>query len=169
MPEDDNYDYIADADSNKNHSCMDKKKIAIASDHAGYRMKEIIVKFLVAEKHEVKDFGCFSDESCDYPDFGHALARSIEKGECLTGISLCGSGNGINMTVNKHQKLRSALCWNEEISRLARAHNDANVCALPARFISEAEALVIVRAFLETEFEGGRHIVRIDKIPLKMY
>jgi ribose 5-phosphate isomerase B len=148
---------------------MDKKKIAIAADHAGFHLKEKIVKYLVGEKYEVKDFGCFSEESCDYPDYGHALAQAIQKSECNVGISICGSGNGINMTVNKHQNIRSALCWNEEISRLARAHNDANVCALPGRFISEPEAIVIVKTFLETGFDGGRHQTRINKIPLRLF
>lgn len=148
---------------------MDKKKIAIASDHAGFRLKEKIVKYLIGEGHEVKDFGCFNEESVDYSDYGHALANSLERGECQVGFSICGSGNGINMTVNKHQSVRSALCWNEEISRLARAHNDANVCALPGRFISEPEALLIVKTFLSTPFDGGRHKNRIDKIPLMLY
>jgi ribose 5-phosphate isomerase B len=148
---------------------VDKKKIAIASDHAGFRLKEKLVKYLVGEAYEVKDFGCFSEESVDYPDYGHLLAFSLMRGECQTGISICGSGNGINMTINKHQGLRSALCWNEEIGRLARAHNDANVCALPGRFISEPEAILIVKTFLETPFEGGRHKTRIDKIPVKSF
>ena len=148
---------------------MDKKKIAIASDHAGFRLKEKLVKYLVGEGYEVKDFGCFSEESVDYPDYGHLIAFSLMRGECHAGISICGSGNGINMTINKHQGLRSALCWSEEIGRLARAHNDANVCALPGRFISEPEAILIVKTFLETPFDGGRHKTRIDKIPVKTF
>jgi ribose 5-phosphate isomerase B len=127
------------------------------------------VKFLIKEKYDVKDMGCFSDEKVDYPDFGHPLAKAISEGEYETGISICGTGNGINMVVNKHQGIRSALCWNEEISRLARAHNDANICALPARFISESEAYLIIKTFLNTSFEGGRHQGRIDKISLKIY
>ena len=139
-------------------------KIVIASDHAGFYLKEMIVGFLAGEKYEIKDLGSFSDEAVDYPDYGHLLATEVLKGEYDLGISICGTGNGINMVVNKHQGIRSALCWNEEISRLARAHNDANICALPARFITEPEALLIVRTFLNTSFEGGRHKKRIDKI-----
>ncbi|MCU0363846.1 MAG: ribose 5-phosphate isomerase B [Bacteroidales bacterium] len=148
---------------------MERKKIVIASDHAGYFLKEKIKKFLAGDKYELKDLGCCSDETVDYPDFGHALARAVAAGEYELGISICGTGNGINMTVNKHPGIRSALCWNEEISRLARAHNDANICALPGRFISESEAYLIVRTFLTTDFEGGRHQPRIGKISLKLY
>lgn len=149
---------------------MKKNKIVVVSDHAGFYLKEKILKFLIKEKYDVKDFGCFSaDPPVDYPDYGHPLAEAISAGEYDLGISICGTGNGINMVVNKHQGIRSALCWNEEISRLARAHNDANICALPGRFISEPEAYLIVKTFLNTSFEGGRHSPRIDKIPLKMY
>ena len=148
---------------------MKKKKIAIVSDHAGYYLKGKIIRYLIKEKHDVKDFGCKSDETVDYPDFGHPLANTVSAGEYELGISICGTGNGINMTVNKHPGIRSALCWNEEISRLARAHNDANICALPGRFISESEAYLIVKTFINTSFEGGRHQRRIDKISLKMY
>jgi ribose 5-phosphate isomerase B len=147
-----------------------KRKIAIVSDHAGYNLKEVLLKYLVTQNIELKDLGSYSYEATDdYPDFGHLLARAVSEGEFDLGISICGTGNGINMTVNKHQGIRSALCWNEEISRLARAHNDANVCSLPARFINESEAILIVKAFLETEFDEGRHKRRIDKIPLKLY
>lgn len=146
-----------------------KKKIAIVSDHAGFYLKRKLYDFLIKQKYEVKDFGTFTEEMVDYPDFGHKMAEAVAAGEYELGISICGTGNGINMTANKHQGIRSALCWNEEISRLARAHNDANVCALPGRFISESEAYLIVRVFLETDFEGGRHKRRIDKIPLKLY
>jgi ribose 5-phosphate isomerase B len=145
------------------------KKIAIASDHAGFYLKEKIMKFLINEKHEIKDFGSFSDENVDYPDYAHPLAIAVANGEFDLGISICGSGNGINMTVNKHQLIRGALCWNEEIARLARAHNNANICALPGRFISESEAFLIVKTFIITDFDGGRHKKRIDKIPLRMY
>jgi ribose 5-phosphate isomerase B len=145
------------------------KKIAIASDHAGYFLKEKIKKYLISEKYEIKDFGSFSEESVDYPDYAHPMADAIARKDFELGISICATGNGINMTVNKHQGIRGALCWNEEISRLARAHNDANLCALPGRFISEAEALLIVKTFLTTDFEGGRHKKRIEKIPLKTY
>ena len=148
---------------------MKNKKIAIVSDHAGYFLKEKILSYLIKEKYDVKDFGCSSGEAVDYPDFGHPLANAVSAGEYEFGISICGTGNGINMVVNKHPGIRGALCWNEEISRLARAHNDANICALPGRFISESEAYLIVKAFLITSFEGGRHQRRIDKISLKMY
>ncbi len=148
---------------------MKNKKIAIVSDHAGYYLKEKLLNYLIKEKFEVKDFGCSSEEAVDYPDYGHPLANAVASGEFGVGISICGTGNGINMVVNKHPGIRSALCWNEEISRLARAHNDANICALPGRFISESEAQLIVKTFLNTSFEGGRHQKRIDKISLKMY
>jgi ribose 5-phosphate isomerase B len=148
---------------------LEKRKIAIVSDHAGYYLKEKVLSFLISQKHDVKDFGATSAEPVDYPDFGHLLANAIAAGEFELGISICGSGNGINMVVNKHPGIRSALCWNEEISRLARAHNDANICALPGRFISESETYLIVKTFIETSFEGGRHKRRVDKISLKMY
>lgn len=148
---------------------MKKKKIAIVSDHAGYFLKEKILSYLIKEGQEVKDFGCSSEEAVDYPDYGHPLANAVSAGDYELGISICGTGNGINMVVNKHPGIRGALCWNEEISRLARAHNDANICALPGRFISESEADLIVRTFIDTTFEGGRHKRRIDKISLKMY
>ena len=144
-------------------------KLAIVSDHAGYILKENLLSYLLKEHYEVKDFGCFSEESVDYPDFGHQLANSVASGEFDLGISICGTGNGINMTANKHPGIRSALCWNEEISRLARAHNDANICALPGRFLSDSEAYLIVKTFLSTDFEGGRHKIRVDKISLKIY
>lgn len=149
---------------------MKNKKIAIVSDHAGYYLKEIIIKFLIQRNVNLKDLGSYKYEKTDdYPDFGHLLAKAVSSREFDFGISICGTGNGMNITLNKYQGIRSALCWNEELSRLARAHNDANICALPARFINESEACLIVRTFLETKFEGGRHKRRIDKIPLKMY
>lgn len=149
---------------------MSERKIAIVSDHAGYHLKNKLLKYLKNKNIEVKDLGSFQyEEADDYPDFGHPLAKAVSGGEFDLGISICGTGNGINMTVNKHQGIRSALCWNEEIGRLAREHNDANICALPARFINESEAFLIVDAFLESEFDGGRHKRRIDKISLKMY
>ena len=142
-------------------------KLAIASDHAGFTLKEHIKEYLNKKGYEIKDFGSYSDESSDYPDFAHPFASAIEKGEFDLGISMCGSGNGINITANKHSGIRSALCWEVEIAALARQHNDANVCALPARFISDEEAEKIVDSFLNTKFEGGRHQRRIDKIPIK--
>lgn len=141
------------------------KKIALASDHAGYETKQELIKMLKEAGHEIKDFGCYSTESVDYPDFAHPMASAVENKEFDLGISLCGSGNGINMTVNHHKGIRSALCWNVEIAELARLHNDANICSIPARFVSVDLAKEIVNKFLETSFEGGRHINRINKIP----
>ncbi len=148
---------------------MEKTKIGIAADHAGFFMKENIKDYLKKAGYNVTDFGTYTDESTDYPDFAHAIANAIFKKEVDLGITICATGNGINMTVNKHQHIRGALCWNEEIGRLARAHNDANICALPGRFISVAEAITIIKTFLSTEFEGGRHERRIKKIPLSNY
>lgn len=149
---------------------MKEKKIAIVSDHAGFHLKEKIIKYLIMMKADIKDFGPYSyNETDDYPDFAHPFAKAVGEKDYDLGISICGTGNGINMTVNKHQGIRGALCWNEEISRLSRAHNDANVCAIPSRFINESEAYLIVRTFLATEFDGGRHKRRIDKIPLKLF
>ena len=148
---------------------LNKKKIIIASDHAGYFLKEKLLNRLIKEEFNIKDIGCFSEDPVDYPDFGHQLANDVSAGDYDMGISICGTGNGINMTVNKHSGIRSAICWNEEISRLARAHNDANICSLPGRFISESEAYLIVKTFINTPFDGGRHKTRIDKISLKMY
>ncbi|HIR73347.1 MAG TPA: ribose 5-phosphate isomerase B [Candidatus Coprenecus pullicola] len=139
--------------------------LGIASDHAGFEMKEELKRFLKEKGYEVKDFGTHSPESMDYPDVAHPLAESIERGEVSQGIALCGSGNGISMTLNKHQGVRAALCWNEELAALARQHNDANVLSLPARFISVELAKRIVEKFLESSFEGGRHLRRVNKIP----
>lgn len=143
------------------------KTVAFASDHAGYQMKKMIEKYVTEKGYAVRDFGTDSEESCDYPDFAHPCALAVESGECYPGIAMCGSGNGIAMTLNKHQGIRAALCWTPELARLARQHNDANVLVLPARFINPVDALAIVDAFLETPFEGGRHQRRIDKIPVK--
>lgn len=141
-------------------------KIALCSDHAGYELKSIIEGYLQANGIEYHDFGTYSAESCDYPDFAHKAAEAIENGECEKGIAMCGTGNGIAMTLNKHQKIRAALCWDNEIAALAREHNNANVLVLPARFIEPAKALQLVDTFLSTGFEGGRHQRRIDKIPV---
>ncbi len=146
---------------------MNNKKIAIAADHAGFVIKEMLIKYLSKEGYKVKDFGCFSEESIDYPDFAHPAVAAVEAHSYDLGITVCGTGNGINMVANKYPAIRSALCWNEEISRMARAHNDANVCALPGRYLSESEAILIIKTFLNTAFEGGRHERRIKKIPLK--
>ena len=146
---------------------LNKLKIAICNDHAGYELKCILIKRLQEQLTEMKDFGCFSLLSCDYPDYAHPMAEAVESEDFDFGIAVCGSGNGINMTVNKHQGIRSALCWKEEIAALARRHNNANVIAIPARFVSEDEAYEMVMTFLATDFEGGRHQTRIDKMPLK--
>lgn len=144
---------------------LNELRIAIASDHAGYDMKQKLIAYLKERQVlELKDFGCFSAESCDYPDYAHPLATAVEKGDFDFGITLCGSGNGINMTANKHQGIRSALCWLPDLGSLARRHNNANVLALPARFISEKEAYAIVEAFFSADFEGGRHQRRVKKI-----
>ena len=139
-------------------------KIGLASDHAGYGLKTMISTYLSGMGLEIEDYGSYSEESCDYPDFAHRLARAVESGEVDSGIAACGSGNGISITLNKHSGVRAALCWNPEIARLARAHNDANVLSLPARFIDELSALETVNEFLSAEYEGGRHQKRIDKI-----
>ncbi len=143
-----------------------KIKIALSSDHAGYKLKLQLIDYLKSKGYSLFDYGCYSEESADYPDFAHPMAKAVEQKEFNFGISLCGSGNGINMTANKHQLIRSALCWTPEIAKLARLHNDANVCSLPARFIDFETAVQIVDNFLSTGFEGGRHQKRIDKIPL---
>lgn len=142
-------------------------KIAIGGDHAGYQYKEALKKELVALGHEVNDFGPNNEDSCDYPDIAHPLAISVEEGESKLGIAICGSGNGINMTLNKHKGIRSALCWNEELAEFARLHNNANILALPARFISFDIAKACANKFINTEFEGGRHQRRVDKIAIK--
>jgi len=142
------------------------KKIAICSDHAGFELKGKIEAWLSEKGYAFEDFGTDSGESCDYPDFAHPCAEAVESGRCYPGIAMCGSGNGISMTLNKHQGIRAALCWTTELASLARRHNDANVLVLPARFIEEELALKIVETFLSTEFEGGRHERRIGKIPV---
>ena len=140
------------------------KTVLIASDHAGFETKEYIKKELERQGYAVKDFGTFSNESMDYPDVVHPLAREINAGNYSTGIILCGSGNGVNMTANKYPNVRSALCWQPEIAALARQHNDANVLAIPARFVDKPTALDLATIFLTTEFEGGRHCRRVGKI-----
>ena len=142
------------------------KLIGLCSDHAGYDLKEHLKQLLEARGYAVRDFGCHSAERCDYPDFAHPMGRALQAGELQRGISVCGSGNGISMVMNKYPKVRAALCWQEELAKLAREHNDANVLSLPARFISEGEAEKILDAFLATGFEGGRHVSRVEKIPI---
>lgn len=140
------------------------KLIPIGADHAGFQLKAKVIEFLESKGHETKDFGCYSEDSIDYPDFGHPVASMVEENEGMLGILICGSGNGINMTANKHQGVRSALCWKNELASLARQHNNANIIALPARFVSDEDALEMVETFLSTRFEGGRHGKRVDKI-----
>lgn len=139
-------------------------KLAIGCDHAGYDLKETLVAYLKTKGHEVTDKGCYSAERVDYPDFGHAAANAVLSNEVTLGILMCGSGNGINMSANKHKGIRAALCWKPEIAKLAKQHNDANILVLPARYLTEAEAKEIVDAYLSNEFEGGRHADRIKKI-----
>ena len=138
--------------------------LAIGADHAGFEYKEKIKAHLEEKGYNVKDFGCYSEERADYPDHAHPVAEGVENETYDLGIVICGSGNGINMTVNKHQGIRSALCWNTELAALARAHNDANIIALPARFIDYDVAEACVDTFLKTVFEGGRHLNRVNKI-----
>ena len=146
---------------------MEVKTVGLACDHAGYPLKQFVLTYLEQRGYPCKDYGTFSDQSVDYPDFAHALAEGIESGEVYPGIAICGSGEGMNMTLNKHQGIRSALCWIPEIASLARQHNDANVIVLPGRFVTNDEAIAMVKTFLNTDFEGGRHQRRIDKIPVK--
>ena len=143
------------------------KTIGLASDHAGFELKEYVKTWLEAKGYTFKDFGTYSKDSCDYPDFAHPLAEAVESGECYPGIAICGSGEGISMTLNKHQGIRAALCWIPEIAHMTRLHNDANVLVMPGRFISTETAGQIMDEFFSTEFEGGRHQKRIDKIPVK--
>lgn len=141
--------------------------IPMACDHAGFELKEFLKSKFIERGFEVKDFGAYSSESCDYPDMIHPLAKAINEGEFEFGVIMCGSANGVSMTANKYPFVRCALCWKEEIARLAKQHNNANVIALPARFISQDDALNIFDAWFSTEFEGGRHQKRVDKIAIK--
>lgn len=144
---------------------INELKIAICSDHAGFYLKQEVIHYLEDRAAVLKDFGAWSAESSDYPDYAHPMASAVESGEFDFGISICGSGNGISMTVNKHAGIRAALCWTPEIARLGRLHNNANVLSMPARFVNIEEALQMVDMFFATDFEGGRHQNRIDKIP----
>jgi len=139
----------------------------MASDHASYELKETIKTYLIEKGYEVIDFGTYSANSCDYADYAHPAALAVEKGECAFGIAMCGSGNGMQMTLNKHQNIRAALCWLPELGALAKQHNDANFLVLPARFISVYMAKEVVDAYLSAKFEGGRHQLRVNKIPVK--
>lgn len=144
----------------------DDVPVAVCSDHAGYELKEIILDWFSEENIPFTNFGTYSPDSCDYADFAHPLAEAIEDEESLRGIAICGSGQGMAMTLNKHQDIRAALCWNKEIASLARQHNNANVLCLPARFISPELAKEIIQVFFSTAFDGGRHQTRIDKMPV---
>ena len=142
-------------------------KIGLACDHAGFDYKEELKKYLESKNIILNDFGCYSNESVDYPDFAHQLAKSIENNENEIGIQFCGTGNGINMSANKHQNIRAALCWNTHIAEQARLHNNANILTMPARHLSWEEVKKIVDIFLKTKFEGGRHEKRVEKIKIK--
>ena len=141
-------------------------RISIGSDHAGFSMKEEVKNYLISLKYEVLDAGCYSDERADYPDYAHIVAKEVLDQKSDFGILLCGSGNGITMSANKHKGIRAALCWNSEIAALARQHNNANILSLPARYISFEEAIKCVNIFLSEKFEGGRHQGRIEKIDI---
>ena len=145
---------------------MDIKVVGLASDHAGFKLKEFVKQYLTEKGISFKDYGTNSDVSCDYPDFGHALAQGMEKGEVYPGIGICGSGEGIAMTLNKHQDIRAGLAWIPEIAHLIRQHNDANVLVMPGRFINHEMARKIMDEFLSTNFEGGRHQRRVEKIAI---
>lgn len=143
---------------------INELRIVLASDHAGYNLKQTIINYLQQQGADTIDVGCYSTDSCDYPDFAHPLAQKIENGEADYGITICSTGNGICMTANKHQSIRAALCWDLPIARFAREHNNANVLGLPANFISQDLALQMVDTFFKTDFEGGRHERRVNKI-----
>lgn len=140
------------------------KPIAVGSDHAGFDCKEDLISLLEAEKFDIKDFGTFNKDSVDYPDFAHPVASAVEKGEAAFGLLLCGSGEGVCITANKHQGIRAALCWAEEIAELSRKHNNANVLCIPARFVADGLAEKMLDIFMNTAFEGGRHETRVEKI-----
>lgn len=145
---------------------LQQMRIAMASDHAGYTLKKHIEDYLLAQGAVVKDFGCPSADSCDYPDFAHPMATAVEQGTFDFGIAICSTGNGITMTCNHHQAIRAALCWDTPLADLARRHNNANILGLPANFISAEKAIEIVNTFFTTDFEGGRHERRTNKIPV---
>ncbi|MBE0662513.1 MAG: ribose 5-phosphate isomerase B [Bacteroidales bacterium] len=146
---------------------MQTKELALGCDHAGFKLKEALINYLKEKKIEFEDYGTFSEESVDYPDFAHSVADAVNSGVSERGILICGSGNGVNMTANKYPNVRAALCWNTEIARLARMHNNANIISFPGRFIDKEEALKALDAFLNTDFDGGRHAIRVQKIPCK--
>ena len=143
-----------------------QKPIAIGSDHAGFDYKEDLISFLEGKGLEFKDYGTHSKDSVDYPDFAHPVASAVENGDAAFGILLCGSANGVTITANKHKGVRAAICWGEEIAKLAREHNNANIICIPARFVSEGDAEKMVNIFMNTSFEGGRHQKRVEKIAM---
>lgn len=145
---------------------MEIKTVGLASDHAGFKLKQFVKQYLDAKHIPYKDYGTFSEESCNYANYGHALARGIESGEVYPGIGICGSGEGMAMTLNKHQSIRAGLAWIPEIAHLIRQHNDANVLVMPGRFIDNEMAAKIMDEFFATDFEGGRHIARIKAMPV---
>ena len=142
-------------------------KIAVGNDHAGYEIKLVVLEWLKEKGYEVKNFGTDSSESVDYPDFVHPVADAVESNECELGVLVCGSGQGVAITANKHQGIRAALCWIPEIARLARNHNNANIICIPGRYVERETAIQILEAFFSSSFEGGRHQFRVDKIPIK--
>ena len=146
---------------------MQIKTVGIACDHAGFALKKYVLQYLEEKGLEYKDYGTFSDMSCDYPDFAHALAEGIENGDVYPGIAICASGEGLTITLNKHQGVRAGLAWNTEIAELTRQHNDANVIVLPGRFVDNKTAGKILDVFFKTTFEGGRHARRVEKIAIK--
>ena len=139
----------------------------MACDHAGFPLKQFVIQYLESKGYQYKDFGTYSDTSCDYPDFAHPLAEAVESGECYPGIAICGSGEGMVMTLNKHQGIRAGLAWDKEVAGLIRQHNNANVLVMPGRFIANKLAETIMDEFFKTPFEGGRHERRVEKIPVK--
>lgn len=142
-------------------------KIGICSDHAGLEFKTKLISYLLSKGYEVTNFGTDSPESCDYPDFAHPLASAVESGQVERGIAICGTGNGMAITLNHHSGIRAGLAWTCDVARLVKEHNDANILVLPARFVSYRAAVMMVRTWLQTEFAGGRHLRRIEKIPVK--
>ncbi len=146
---------------------MEVKTVGVACDHAGFPLKQFVIQYLESKGYQYKDFGTYSDTSCDYPDFAHPLAEAVESGECYPGIAICGSGEGMVMTLNKHQGIRAGLAWDKEVAGLIRPHNKANVLVMPGRFIANKLAETIMDEFFKTPFEGGRHERRVEKIPVK--
>ena len=146
---------------------MEVKTVGVACDHAGFPLKQFVIQYLESKGYQYKDFGTYSDTSCDYPDFAHPLAEAVESGECYPGIAICGSGEGMVMTLNKHQGIRAGLAWDKEVAGLIRQHNNANVLVMPGRFIANKLAETIMDEFFKTPFEGGRHERGVEKIPVK--